>query len=192
MVCIYLLGCVALLNGREGCLCNQCVLWIHSSCCFTGRKFTCLLSPCYKSLHLNVVAFFTFSNELSIYLSLRDVSRNPLRSWESWRSPWGPIILGEFHSCSPVRRKSLCCSNHGRIYLTNCENLKEYYYAAQLQHLVYWCDTSYTTKCKDIELKTEGCHVQSKIANRNNHKSQRLFWERDKKQISLVKQTEWL
>lgn len=39
-------------------------------------------------------------------------------------------------------------------------NLKEYYYDAQLRHLVYWCDTSYTTRWS----------VQSMIANRNMFK----------------------
>ena len=46
-------------------------------------------------------------------------------------------------------------------------NLQEYYYAAQIRPLVCWCVRDYSTRWKDIELGTEGTHVQSIIANRN-------------------------
>ena len=41
-------------------------------------------------------------------VSLRDACRNPLRSWESWRFPSGPITSGESRSPTLIRKTGLC------------------------------------------------------------------------------------
>lgn len=52
-------------------------------------------------------------------------------------------------------------------------NLKEYYLSTQLRPLVCWCDASYVTRWKEIELNIEGCHAQSMIADRNKFKEKK-------------------
>lgn len=39
-------------------------------------------------------------------------------------------------------------------------NLREYYYAAQMRYMVYWCSLEYQAKWKHIELNLDQCQPQ--------------------------------
>ena len=76
-------------------------------------------------------------------------------------------LLPEFYICRIKYTTLQIPKDKGGLALPN---LLKYYYAAQIRPLVYWCDSEYTARWKDIELKTEGCYTQSMVANRDMFK----------------------
>lgn len=46
-------------------------------------------------------------------------------------------------------------------------NLKTYFYAAQIQPLVYWCDINYMARWKGIETCIPGYHIQTLLGEKS-------------------------
>jgi len=106
---------------------------------------------------INVVKMNILPRLLYLFLSLPvDVSKDQFLKWDKCisRFVWGG------------KRPRICYAtlqllkDRGGMALPN---LKEYFLAAQLRQLIYWCDEGYVTRWKDIEMSTLKYPIQTSI-----------------------------